>query len=328
MLELTLPIKHALDRYLVDCRRRGLREPTIHYCDTAVRRFARGDRTAAIADLNRDSARCFQDESPTLSAGSMRGYIRALRTFSTWLFSEGLLPDDPLANLALPRVDRKLVLVPSDEEILDLLDVTAPALRVVIAVLAGTGLRISDICGLDLPDLKGDRLLVRTTKNRAGRVVPLDDVLATVLPAYVADLRVGSRADERDALFLSRTGRRLTPSAARLALTAAARRSNLSMPVSPHVFRHWFARDLAAHGTTDRLLTARMGWTSPSLVERYAPVSDAELVADTARYSPLHRLADGGMLRRRLPSTIRARGTAPRDSKRLPLTSRSRGRTE
>jgi site-specific recombinase XerD len=327
VLEPTLRIEDALDRYLLDCRRRGLREATVRYYDTAIRRFAQGDRAPRIADFTRYSVRGFQDESPTLSAGSMRGYLRALRTFSTWLFTESLLPDDRLANLALPRVDRKLLLVPSDDELLALLDIASPSLRVEIAVLADTGLRISDMCGLDVPDLRPDRLLVRTTKNRAGRVVPLDDVLAAVLPIYVADLRDDSSAADGGALFLSRTGRRLTPSAARLALTAAAGRSNLSVTLSPHVFRHWFARDLAAHGTTDRLLTARMGWTSPSLVERYAPVSEAELIADTARYSPLHRLAEGGTLRRRLPSTIRARGAGGRESNKVPPISRSSGRT-
>lgn len=327
MVQINLSTGDAVVSYLADCRRRGLRPATIHYYQTALARFAAGGRCPTLGDFTRDQVRGFQDTSPTLSAGSMRGYLRALRTFSTWLFTEDLLAVNPLAKLALPLVDRHLIEVPSDAEILSLLDAASPRLRVVIALLAGTGLRISDVCGLDVPDLKVDRLHVRTTKNRGGRVVPLDNVLTTALQIYLDDLRTTPRLVDVDALFLSRTARRLTAGCARLALTAAARRAHLSENLSPHVLRHWFARDIAAHGTTDRLVSARMGWTSASLMARYAPVSNDELTADTERYSPLQRLAEGGGLNRRLPSRIRAPRRVASRSNNVTATALSAGRT-
>jgi site-specific recombinase XerD len=327
VVQLDLPTDDALVSYLADCRRRGLRPATVFYYETAITRFAAGGGCPTLADFTRNQVRDFQDNAATLSAGSKRGYLRALRTFSTWLFTEDLLDVDRLANLALPRVDRHLVLVPSEPEILALLDAANPPLRVVIALLAGTGLRISDVSALDVPDLKVDRVHVQTTKNRGGRIVPLDDALTTVLQTYLADLRPRPRLPDDPALFLSRTGRRLTPGCVRLALTAAARRAQVSVPLSPHVLRHWFARDLAAHDTTDRLLSARMGWTSTSLMARYAPVSEAELVADTQRYSPLQRMADGGGLARRLPSNTRGARRAVSRSNSVTATARSAGRT-
>jgi site-specific recombinase XerD len=325
--EATLPIADALARYLADCRRRGLREPTIRYYKTAISRFGNDDRCSTLADFTREKVRSFQDDSPTLSLGSMRGYLRALRTFSTWLFGEDLIEVDHLAKLALPRVDRRLILVPSDTELLALLDASGTPLRALIALLAGTGLRISDACALDALDLKEDVLHVQTTKNRGGRIVPLDGVLIAILHTYVADLRPVPRTEDGNPLFVSRTHRRLTAGAARLALRAAARRANLPMPVGPHVLRHWFARDLAGHGTTDRLLAARMGWTSTGLMGRYAPVTDAEMAADTARYSPLQRLSEGGKLIRRLPSTMRARRRSASVSNSVTESGRSAGRT-
>jgi integrase/recombinase XerD len=325
--EPALSIEDALARYLADCHRRGLREPTIRYYQTAISRFAGDDRCPILADFTRENVRSFQDSSPTLSLGSMRGYLRALRTFSTWLVTEDLLDVDQLANLALPRVDRRLILVPTDAELFALLDASAPPLRAVIALLAGTGLRISDAGALDVLDLRNDRLHVQTTKNRAGRIVPLDRVLVIVLHTYQSDIRPTPRTGDGEALFVSRTHRRLDAGAVRLALRAAARRANLPMPVGPHVLRHWFARDLTAHGTSDRLLGARMGWSSNSLMGRYAPVSDAELAADTARYSPLQRLSEGGTLIRRLPSTIRGPRRAASLSNRVAETGRSTGST-
>lgn len=327
MLQPTLSLNDALAQYVTDCRRRGLRPATIRYYQTAVLRFSTGDRCPSIEDFTRDQVRSFQDNSPTLSLGSMRGYLRALRTFSTWLFTEDLLADDRLEKLALPRADRRLVLVPTDTHLLAILDASVPPLRVAIALLAGTGLRISDACALDVPDFQDHRLLVQTTKNRGGRIVPLDDVLTTVLQIYLADLRPAPRDAEGQPLFLSRTHRRLGAGAVRQALGAAARRAGISMPISPHVLRHWFARDLAAHGTSDRILSARMGWTAHSLMGRYAPVSDAELEADTARYSPLRRLSEGGMLTRRLPSPTRGRCRPASFSNNVTEVGRSDGRT-
>lgn len=326
VLEPTLPTDQAIGRYLADCRRRRLRPATIVYYRTALDRFTQNDRCPTIGDLSRDEARRFQDECPSLSAGSMRGYLRALRTFSTWLNREDLLDTDPLAKLALPLVDTPLRLVPSDDQLLKLLDASAPSLRAVIALLAGTGLRISDACALEVPDLKVDCLHVQTTKNRGGRIVPLDDVLTAVLHVYLADIRPDAKPAEGTPLFVSRMQRRLEAGAVRTALTAAGRRAGIEITISPHVFRHWFARDLAAHGTSDRLLAARMGWTTRSLMDRYAPVSDAEIALDTARYSPLQRLADGGTLIRRLPSPMRG----PRPSGRAKSgtdSGRSSGRT-
>lgn len=62
----------------------------------------------------------------------MKGYLTALRTFSAWLFDEDLLESDPLAKLALPIADQRIVEVPSDRELLSLLDVASPPLRVVV----------------------------------------------------------------------------------------------------------------------------------------------------------------------------------------------------
>jgi hypothetical protein len=78
--------------------------------------------------------------------------------------------------------------------------------------------------------------------------------------------------------------------------------------------RHWHARDLAAHGTSDRMLTARMGWSSTDLLGRYAPVTQAELVRDVERYSPLVRLRDEGLLDGLFPSRVLT-GRPPQRSK-------------
>lgn len=288
----------AVDSYLADCRRRGLRPATIRYYRMALERIGASCEVSDPRDLTVARIRNFQDDA-SLGATSVRGYLRAARTFTRWLADEGVVRADGLARLRLPRVDQHVVVAPTDDELIELLRASGLTLRVVLALLMGTGLRISDMTLLLRSSLRPGELVVASTKNRAGRLVPLDPVLETLLLRQASAAPGGSGP-----LFVSRTGRPLTADAVRLVLADARRLAGLPVRVSPHVIRHWHARDLGAHGTTDRLLSARMGWRSPTLVGLYAPVALHELRLDVARYAPLVRLRDEGRLDGIFPPAI------------------------
>lgn len=300
--------QQAVLAYLQDCQRRGLRPATIRYYGMVLRRFQAATGITEVACLTVPLARAFQDKSANLAIGSMRGFLRALKTFARWAAAEELLDHDPLDRLRLPRSDRRVIVAPTDSEILAVLRASAPLLRIVVALLVGAGLRISDACSLDLADVRPAELIVARTKNRAGRVVPLDPVLERVLALQIP------RDDHADslALFVSRTGRRLSPDAVRHGLSDARRRAGVDVTISPHVIRHWHARDLAAHDTHERLMAARMGWQNHELIARYAPVAAAELVRDVERYTPLIRLRDAGSLNGLFPSSVLREGPPQR----------------
>ena len=295
----------AVEAYLRDCERRGLRPATLRYYRMVLGRFGALCAPMTPGDLSLASVRALQDRSPQLSPGSVRGFLRALKTFSGWLTDEGLLPADPLARLRMPRVDTRPRVMPTDQELAAMLRAVRPTLRVVMAVLLGTGIRISDVTSLEADALRPGQLVIRHTKNRSGRVLPLDAVLEAVLERHRAAL-----PDADGPLFLSRSGRALGADAVRHALTAARTRVGIGVPVTPHVLRHWHARDLAAHATTDRLLAARMGWRTAGLIARYAPVAHWELERDVARYSPLVRLRDAGLLAGAFPAPVLRAGSA------------------
>ncbi len=295
----------AVDAYLRDCERRGLRPATLRYYRMVLGHFAALCAPTTPRDLNLASVRAFQDRSPQLSPGSVRGFLRALKTFSGWLTDKGLLPADALARLRMPRVDTRPMVMPTDQEVAAMLRTVPPTLRVVMALLVGTGIRISDATSLGADALRPGQLVIRRTKNRSGRVVPLDPVLEAVLRRHREAL-----LDTDGPLFLSRSGRPLGADAVRHALTDARARVAIGVPVTPHVLRHWHARDLAAHATTDRLLAARMGWRTAGLIARYAPVAHWELERDVARYSPLVRLRDVGLLAGAFPSSMLRAGSA------------------
>jgi integrase/recombinase XerD len=288
--------------YLTDCRRRGLRPATLRYYEMVLASFGQAAGVASLEQIDLARVRTFQDRSPQLSSGSMRGFLRALHTFVLWALEQDLLAADPLARLRLPRADRRIIAVPTDQELISLLAASNPTLRTVIATLAATGLRVSDTVGLSLTDLRPRELLVGRSKNRSGRIVPIDEVLAGLLTLYVKQVR----SPTSTSLLVSRSGRRLSADAIRHVLADTVREAGVTIRVSPHVLRHWHARDLAAHNTSDRLLAARMGWRTQGLIARYAPVGQAELEADTRRYSPLVRLRNAGLLNGLFPGSVLA----------------------
>jgi integrase/recombinase XerD len=282
----------ASDAYLSDCRRRGLRPATLRYYAMVLDRFAKTTAIGSLDELTLAKVSAFQDASPTLSAGSVRGMLRALHTFATWSVDQGLLAEDPLGRMRLPRADQRVIAVPTDDELFGLMAAANHRMRVVIAAIVGTGLRINDLVSLERADLRPSELIVGQTKNRSGRIVPLDPVLAGLLTLLAPE----PPDRDRGPLFTGRTGARLSGDAVRHALADAVELAGIGVRCGPHVLRHWHARDVAAHGVSERLLAARMGWRTHGLIARYAPVGQAELDTDVRRYAPLVRLRDEGLL--------------------------------
>jgi site-specific recombinase XerD len=299
----------AVGDYIADCRRRGLRPSTLRYYEAILLRIARAQRLMEVADLDLASMRAFLDEPGGLSAGSLHGFVRAAKTFSRWLVDEGRLERDTLERLRPPRVDRRLVHVPSDAELAALLRASPPRLRLAIALLLATGVRVGELVSLRARDLRGSTLTLTRTKNRHERLVALDECAVALLE------RCGSAADPDEPLLRGDRGAALSESGVRIGLRAAARRAGLERPLGPHVLRHWHARDLARHGTTDRLLAARLGWRSVELIARYAPVDAHELTADTERYAPLVRLRDEGWLTGAFPASALAANSSKNDGR-------------
>ena len=158
-------------------------------------------------------------------------------------------------------------------------------------MLYGAGLRVSEACNLDVGDVTvdgdGARVIVRQGKGRKDRIVPLGRKAVRAVDAYVplraALLRAG--AAEPHALFLTRTGRRLSPREARRRL---ARREALTgtKPVSPHALRHSFATHLLAGGGDLRAIQELLGHASLSTTPRYTAVEAERLLKVHAAAHP------------------------------------------
>jgi hypothetical protein len=101
--------RSASDAYLSDCRRRGLRPAILRYYPMALDRVATSAGIGALEELSLARVAAFQDASPSLSAGSARGMLRAPHTFTSWAVDQDLFERDPLTRLRLPRADQRAI---------------------------------------------------------------------------------------------------------------------------------------------------------------------------------------------------------------------------
>jgi integrase/recombinase XerC len=218
----------------------------------------------------------------------------AARTFCTWAHREGLLPTDVGQRLASPRARRDLPSVLRADQAAALVTAGGPAdptadptstpvaLRdhAVLELLYATGIRVAELCGLDLADVDRSRRVVRVLgKGAKERSVPYGAPAEAALDAWLRHGRpalAGPRSGS--ALLLGVRGGRLQATAVRRIVGAAAHRAGLAH-TSPHGLRHSAATHLLEGGADLRTVQELLGHASLSSTQIYTHVSVERLRA-------------------------------------------------
>jgi len=203
--------------------------------------------------------------------------LASLRTFFRYLCREGVLEVNPARALLSPRVDRRIAVHLEEDEAAGLLDVPGDAQasvrsRALLELLYATGVRCSELVGLDLGDVdRGARMLRVLGKGRKERVVPYGRPAEAALDAWLA-VRAGWRP-KVDAVFVNRRGTRLSDRTVRRLVSARVRAVALAKKVSPHTLRHSFATHLLERGADLRAIQELLGHASLSTTQRYTHVN-------------------------------------------------------
>ena len=225
-----------------------------------------------------------------LSSRAQRGEARAsiarrrasLRGYFDWLVERGHLAESPAARLSAPRPNSKLPTIVVREQLDGLLDEDwgddewATLDRAVCEVLYGAGLRVSELCGLDVTsvDLSTGRLRVLGKGNKE-RIVPLHRRGVRAVRLWLEDARddVAHPDSPPEALFYNRRGRRLGPRDVRRILDTRVLRGH----VHPHALRHTYATHLLEGGADLRVVQELLGHESLATTQIYTHVSKSRL---------------------------------------------------
>ena len=217
--------------------------------------------------------------------------IASLRTFYKYLYRERKVDSNPAMNLTNPKRPKSLpkFLTPDEvEQILNNTKIETPAgyrNRTILELLWATGMRISELSGLNFGDLNLEHNEIRVFgKGSKERIILVTDRAKNFLERYIESARAlipkgfpVPDTSENSPVFINNTGYRLQTRTVRNVINEVVEKINLPKHVTPHVFRHSFATHLIENGADLRVVQELLGHASISNTQLYTHVSTQHL---------------------------------------------------
>jgi integrase/recombinase XerC len=250
-------------------------------------------------DIDLDLIRAFMGDlhRKGQSRASASRKLSALRTFMKYLKREGWIETDPAALAVSPKREQKVPAHLSMDEMSRLLEMpdTSEPLgrrdRAILELFYASGLRLSELVGLDLDDMNLSGRMVRVMgKGSKERLVPFNETTRRTLTAWLKDrasLRSalaktkasGLRAQaSAEPLFVNSRGGRLTGRSVQRLVARYVAGCSTRFGISPHALRHSFATHLLQNGADLRAIQELLGHVQLSTTQRYTHVNTAQLL--------------------------------------------------
>jgi len=236
------------------------------------------------------------------SRGTIHHYGKVVKTLFNWAEEEEYLGHNPALRLRLGPPKYKQVEPYSDEEVKALIDVCLYDAEhryrflgvrnlAIISLLADTGLRLSELGGINLSDLDPNLRQIRVLgKGAKMRVVPLDGEARKALKRYLS-----SRPPGGDALWKTDDGQGMSTYSVKVMVQRLKKRAGVNGSGGAHRLRHYFATRYLEAGGDINSLRLLLGHATLDMVLRYSRFADAQRALDTHQeFSPLDRLYNGG----------------------------------
>ena len=225
-----------------------------------------------------------RERSEDRAISTIRRRVSALRSFYRFLVFDGILPENPIRDLLLPKEWKRLPHTLTTDAVHDLAQVAAGPSRTplrdgaLVLLLYSAGLRVSEACGLRRRDLYFEERFLRCRgKGDKERLVPLGQPAIDAVDRYLREERPAARKEAEGYVFLSVNGRRLGRETVGRLIKRAARLSGAPPTTSPHTLRHSFATHLLAGGAGLREVQELLGHADIRTTEIYTHVDREKL---------------------------------------------------
>ena len=222
----------------------------------------------------------------------------AVKTFTAWARRRGLLDGDPAERLQVPKARRTLPAVLRQDQARDAMDAATSGAqqhdplalrdRLIVELLYATGIRVSELCGLDVDDVDARLRVLRVLgKGNKQRTVPFGEPALAALTSWLADGRPAlATSTSGPALLIGARGRRLDPRQARTVVHQTMAAVDGAPDIGPHGLRHSAATHLLEGGADLRVVQELLGHSSLATTQLYTHVSVARLRAVHDRAHP------------------------------------------
>ena len=272
-----------VEQYLQTLRQRRLSPHTLAAYQADLQHFLLWAKQAHIKDLSHcrgEQIRHFIAQSfrQGLSAKSIQRLLSSVRSFYQFMVNQGMIANNPASDIRAPKVAKTLPKALDIDEITQLLNFTADSEiavrdKAILELFYSSGLRLSELAGLNQPDIDLAQGLVRVMgKGNKQREVPVGSRACQAVSAWLA-VRAQWSGNETPALFISRTGRRISPRTIQKRLAHWAKKLGLYKHIHPHMLRHSCASHLLEASADLRAVQELLGHADISTTQIYTHLS-------------------------------------------------------
>ena len=254
-----------------------------------IRQFAgwlRDEEDADVADATQlNIAECMSHLAEQGRSGATRSRaLASLKNFYAYMVSSGFLNENPVHDVKVERAEKKLPQILTGREIELLLaqpsSADAKGIRdgAMLQVMYATGIRVSELIGLDVEDVNLDQGTIRCTGGKKPRVLPIYADARNALRRYMQEVRSDMLADPGEhALFVNVGGARMSRQGFWKILTHYQDTAGIQKEITPHTLRHSFAVHLLENGADLGSLQELMGHSDISSTQLYTQMVDQKL---------------------------------------------------
>ena len=229
------------------------------------------------------------EEGRRLARRTLHNHVSGLRAFYLFLRQRGILESNPFTGVALPKLDIPLPKFLTQTQMQALLEAPVQLRKdgklsefeafrdtLIMEMLYGGGLRVSELCGLNYEHIDLDQGIVRVMgKGNKERLCPIGPVALQCLKVFAARFDLSKRLDS--SIVCQRNGRRMNPRQVQKLLKVHLAAAGLPLDMTPHKLRHSFATHMLDNGADLRIVQELLGHASLSTTQLYTHVSIARL---------------------------------------------------
>jgi len=275
---------------------RGLSENTMQAYRNDLKNFAswQSNDSKKLIETNTSELLAYISSQSNHSVRTTARRLSSLRRFYQYLLREEYIDSDPTANVDSPKLGRSLPKLLTEAEVETLLE--APDLntdmglrdRAMLEVLYATGLRVSELVGLQLNQINLRQGVIRVLgKGNKERLVPLGEEAIDWLNKYINAARPNFFKNKPDAtVFPSNRGKTMTRQTFWHAIKRYSIKAGINKQLSPHDLRHAFATHLLNHGADLRVVQMLLGHSDISTTQIYTHVARERLKNLHAEHHP------------------------------------------
>ncbi|MGX5587121.1 tyrosine-type recombinase/integrase [Bacillus thuringiensis] len=285
--------EEAYEKFFKDCYLRNLRPATIGYYKNEFHGAKKIINKQLVEWEQKDIEDLILKSKQLMKVTTINTRLRALRSFYNFLDKNKLIDKNPMKNIKLLRDRQKTIETLDNQEIEKLIKTirkqkTFVGFRdeVILLVFLDTGVRLSELVGINVEDVRHNKLIIRRTKNLFERTVYLSDTTQERLESYIK-VR-GEVATKK--LFISQDNKELNPHSIQTRLTKYGKEAKINKRVSPHTFRHTMAKRMIASGLDAFSLMHLLGHTDITVTKRYVNLWGQDLEQKHKEYGALKGL--------------------------------------